>query len=190
MGIWYSNGKVTWLGRPFKYQTFLPKNRLFQFSDHHSNARLFDIWTQIYHSNTRLVQYSDPLCVWNLNITPKNQLSIHMVFEYRTIQQPDLLHHFNTKLVRYSDLLGKICVCYLFDGIFNLLYFGFRRFCKLDEKMKIFSSFFVPNFVANHSLELVRIADHDLRSSKTDDKRFVHVVQTTNNLPPKINIFF
>ena len=130
-----------------------------------------------------------PLCTVFEYYT-QNQSSIHMVFEYQTIQQPDLLHHCNTELVRYSDLLCKICVCYLFDGIFNLLYFGFRRFCKLDEKMKIFSSFFVPNFVANHSLELVRIADHDLRSSKTDDKRFVHVVQTTNNLPPKINIFF
>ena len=38
MGVWYSNGKVTWL------------------SDHHSNTRSFDNQTQIYHLNTRQVR--------------------------------------------------------------------------------------------------------------------------------------
>ena len=61
MGVWYSKGKVTWLGEAFKYRTFWTINRLFsvRFSDHYSNTRLFDNRTQIYHLNTRLVRYSD-----------------------------------------------------------------------------------------------------------------------------------
>ena len=64
MGVRYSNGKVTWLGGPFKYQTFWTINRLFsvRFSDHHLNTGPFDNWTLIYHLNTRLVSYSDGYC--------------------------------------------------------------------------------------------------------------------------------
>ena len=64
MGVRYSNGKVTWLVEPFEYQTFWKINRPFSvhFSDHHFNDGLFDNWTQIYHLNTRLVQYSDGYC--------------------------------------------------------------------------------------------------------------------------------
>ena len=65
MGVWYSNGKVTWLGGPFKYRTFWTINTLFsvRFSDHLLNTRPFENRTQIYHSNTRLVWYSDGYCV-------------------------------------------------------------------------------------------------------------------------------
>ena len=37
MGVPYSNGKVTWLGRPLEYRTFWTINRLF--SEHHSNLQ-------------------------------------------------------------------------------------------------------------------------------------------------------
>ena len=65
MGVRYSNGKVMWLGGPFEYRTFCTINRLFsvQFSDHHLNTGPFDNQTQIYHSNIRLVQYSDGYCI-------------------------------------------------------------------------------------------------------------------------------
>ena len=61
VGVRYSNGKVTWLGGPFKYRTFWTINWLFsvRFSDHHLNTEPFDNRTQIYHLNTRLVQFSD-----------------------------------------------------------------------------------------------------------------------------------
>ena len=64
MGVQYSNGKVTWLGRPFKYQTIWTINSLFsiQFSDNHLNTGPFDNRTQIYHLNTRLVWHSDGYC--------------------------------------------------------------------------------------------------------------------------------
>ena len=62
MGVHYSNVKVMWLGRPFKYRTFWTINRLFsvRFFDHHSNTGPFNNRTQIYHLNTRQVWYSDP----------------------------------------------------------------------------------------------------------------------------------
>ena len=61
MGVWYSNGKVKWLGGPFKYRTFGTINRLFSvwFSDHHSNTGPFDCQAQIYHFCTRLVRHSE-----------------------------------------------------------------------------------------------------------------------------------
>ena len=46
-----------WPDIPFKNRTFL-----FWFSDHHLNNRPFDNQKQIYHSNTRLVRYSDGYC--------------------------------------------------------------------------------------------------------------------------------
>ena len=61
LGVRYSNGKVMWLGRPFGYRIFWTINKLFsvRFSDHLSNTGPLNNWTQIYHLNTRLVQYSD-----------------------------------------------------------------------------------------------------------------------------------
>ena len=52
-------------GPPFEYRTFWTINRLFsvQFLDHHLNTEPFDNWTQIYHFDTRLVQYSDGYCM-------------------------------------------------------------------------------------------------------------------------------
>ena len=50
MNVQYSNGKDTWLGWPFEYQTYWTINRLY--SDQ----------TQIYHLNTWLVWYSDGYC--------------------------------------------------------------------------------------------------------------------------------
>ena len=41
MGVQYSNGKVTWLGRPFKYQTFRAINMLFQ-SDFQTTIWILD----------------------------------------------------------------------------------------------------------------------------------------------------
>ena len=68
MGVQYSNGKVTWLGRLFKYQAFCTINRLFsvRFSDHHSNTGPFDMRKQIQHLKTRLVWYSDGYCIEKL----------------------------------------------------------------------------------------------------------------------------
>ena len=34
-----------------------------RFSEHHSNTGLFDYRTHIYHSNTRIVRYSDGYCI-------------------------------------------------------------------------------------------------------------------------------
>ena len=61
MGDRYSNGKVKWLGGPFKYRTLGTINRLFSvwFSDHHSNTGPFDYQAQIYHFCTRLVRHSE-----------------------------------------------------------------------------------------------------------------------------------
>ena len=65
MGVLYSNGKLKSLSGPFEYQTFWTINKLFsfRFSDHHLNSSPFYNQTQINHSNTRLVQYSDGYCM-------------------------------------------------------------------------------------------------------------------------------
>ena len=62
MGVWYSNGKVTWLGRPFEYQTFCTINRLFQSG--FQNTIWIPDWQPDtnYHLNTRLVWYSGRYC--------------------------------------------------------------------------------------------------------------------------------
>ena len=64
MGVWYSNGKVKWLGRPFKSWTFWTIYRFFsvQLSGHHLKTWPFDNQTQIYYLETRLVRYSDGCC--------------------------------------------------------------------------------------------------------------------------------
>ena len=48
IGVRYSNGIVTYLGGPFKYQTFWTIKRLcsVEFSDHHLNTRPFDNQTK------------------------------------------------------------------------------------------------------------------------------------------------
>ena len=38
MGVWYSNGQVTWLGGPFKYQTFWTIKRFFSLPPYFSNS--------------------------------------------------------------------------------------------------------------------------------------------------------
>ena len=58
MGVWYSNGKLTWLAD-------------------HSNAIYFDKPTQIYHSNTRLVRYSDGYCSYSTVEASKNNSGDH-----------------------------------------------------------------------------------------------------------------
>ena len=60
-GVQYSNEKITWIGRPFKYRTFWATNRPFsvRFSYHHLNTGPIDNQTQIYNLNTKLVRYSD-----------------------------------------------------------------------------------------------------------------------------------
>ena len=65
MGVQYSNGIVTWPGRPFKYWTFWTINKLFpvQFSDHHLNTGPFDNQAHIYHLITRLVRHSVGYCI-------------------------------------------------------------------------------------------------------------------------------
>ena len=64
MGVCYSNGKVAWLGGPFKYRTFWIIKRVFsvRFSDHHWNTGPFYNRAQIYHFNSSLVRYSDGYC--------------------------------------------------------------------------------------------------------------------------------
>ena len=65
MGVRYSNGKVTWLGGPFEYWTFWTINKFFSLRfSYHPNIGPFDNRTQIYHLNTRLVQYSNGYCIW------------------------------------------------------------------------------------------------------------------------------
>ena len=72
MGVWYSNGKVMWLGWSFEYRTFWTINRLFsfQFSDCHLTTKPFDNWTQIYHLNTRLVRFFLNKTCQNLFVIP------------------------------------------------------------------------------------------------------------------------
>ena len=64
LGVRYSNGKVPWLGGPFKYRTFWTINRLFSSPVFRPsfNTGPFNNQTQIYHLNTRLVRYSDGYC--------------------------------------------------------------------------------------------------------------------------------
>ena len=64
MGVWYLNGKVTWLGIPFDYRNILDHKQAFSvwFSDQHLSTGPFDYRTQIYHLNTRLALYSDGYC--------------------------------------------------------------------------------------------------------------------------------
>ena len=57
-GVRYSNGKVTWLNGPFEYRTFWTIIRFFSLVFRPP----FDNRTKIYHSNTRLVRYSDGNC--------------------------------------------------------------------------------------------------------------------------------
>ena len=59
MGVQYSNDKVQWLGR--QISDVLDHKQAFSvwFSDHHLITGPFDNRTKIYHSNTRLVQFSD-----------------------------------------------------------------------------------------------------------------------------------
>ena len=64
VGVWYLNGKVEWLGRPFVFRTFWTTNRLFQ-SGVQTTTRTLNHLTTRYKStilNTLLVRYSDGYC--------------------------------------------------------------------------------------------------------------------------------
>ena len=89
MGVRYSNGNK-WLGGPFKYRTFWTINRLFsvRFSDHHLNTWPFDNRTQMYHLNTRLVQYSDGYCIYFMVILMQIYFSRHKSERKRSDRSP------------------------------------------------------------------------------------------------------
>ena len=78
MNVRYSNGKVTWLGRPFEYRTFWTINRPYKsgfltniwIPDHLTTRLKSTQSTQIYYLNTRLVRYSDGYCI-NKNMSNK-----------------------------------------------------------------------------------------------------------------------
>ena len=55
VGVWYLNGKVEWLGRPFVFRTFWTTNRLFQ-SGVQTTTRTLN------HLTTLLVRYTDGYC--------------------------------------------------------------------------------------------------------------------------------
>jgi len=48
----------------------------------------------------------------------------------------------------------------------------------------------VPVFDANHSIKVMGVAYHDLRSSQSNDKWFVQVVQTSYHVCPEKNLNF
>ena len=71
-----------WLGGSFQFGTFWTMNRLFsvRFSYHHLNTSPLHKWTQIYHSNNRLVWYSDGYCNWLVRyLSPRDLSNFWMV---------------------------------------------------------------------------------------------------------------
>ena len=133
MGVGYSNCKVTGYGGPLEYRTFWTIIRLFsvQFSDHHSTTGPFDNRTQIYHSNTRLVWYSDGYCKLK---NPKE-----CCYKDSTVG-PDYLARLVFRLPIYVSLFNVLGfewhldleVCYFDFILYQLMYGGQKlklKFC-------------------------------------------------------------
>ena len=93
MGVWYSNGEVTWIGRPFKYHTFWTTKRLFSLvfrpPFEYQTGLVFRwllYWLAYKYSHPACVQdqvrnklqmLGTKLCAWRFKVTTKEMVAEH-----------------------------------------------------------------------------------------------------------------
>ena len=146
MGVWYSNGKVMWLGGPFKYQIFWIMNRLFQ-SSFQTTIQIPDHLTTKYKST-----------IWILDLS-----SIQMVTALTFVSR-HFLPLFDCPIEKMFVTLNSLTSDQLFHLSKNVEFFGSFRKLELDRILSGFeiwaaSSLFFPETETNQvqdSMDLIK----------------------------------
>ena len=113
---------ITYHASPLFRSPFEQQTKIVRYSDHHQINRPFNNWTTSDHSNTRLVQYSDPRC--------NRMFSIHYwvpVIEIVSEQMSFIQIHFKGRI----QILAFFCIqlaqnCQIMESLMILMAFLYR----------------------------------------------------------------